>query len=282
MRSLLLRLLKLKDRPDVPPGSSESVSMFRASPRFFWYSMLGWAAGQLGALFGILVPLGVLDRLLSVRISDWMGAADVRQYLPEELVGAEIGLDILGMAWRIHVGGLINALEIMALGIYLVQLVVSFLLLRLAWEMRWYVVTDTAIRIREGLVRTREQTLTIAKIQNLKVHQGPLQRLFGIADLEVQTAGGGSSTPSPGDKDGKSSARLGRFRGLEDVESLRDRLRALQGRGDDSGLGEATPRRQSQAAGSGRAAHAARAMLQETRLLRQSLEESWARPTGRN
>ena len=271
MRSLLLRLLKLEDRPDVPPGSSGSVSMFRASPRFFWYSMLGWAAGQLGALFGILIPLGILDRLLNVRVSEWVGAADVRGYLPEELVGAEIALDVLGTAWSIHVGSLIDSLEMLAVAIYVVQLVLSFLLLRLAWEMRWYIVTDTAIRIREGLVRTREQTLTIAKIQNLRVHQGPLQRLFGIADLEVQTAGGGSSAPSPGDKDGKSSARLGRFRGLEDVQSLRDRLRALQVGHRDSGV-EGT--RTARAPHMDRALPAAERVLTEARALREALESA--------
>ena len=36
-------------------------------------------------------------------------------------------------------------------------------------------------------------TITHANVQNLRVVQGPLQRYFGIASLEVDTAGGGSA-----------------------------------------------------------------------------------------
>lgn len=202
--------------------------MFRASRRYFWYSMLGWGSGQAGALFGVLIPLGVLDRVLGVQLS--------QVEVPEMLAKAELGGEILGFDWRMRIGSLIDWVEITAVGVFVVQLVVSFLLLRLAWEMRWYVVTDTALRIREGLLRTHEQTLTIAKIQNMRTRQGPVQRLFAIADLEVQTAGGGGSGSSDSDKDGKSSARLGRFRGIDNVEALRDRLRRLQGRQRGSGV----------------------------------------------
>lgn len=268
MRETLLRLLKLADRPDVPPGSSDSVSMFRASPRYFWYSMLGWGLGQAGALFGILIPLGAIDHLTAHAFNFRIGGFAV----PDVVADAEFQLAVLGLDWKLRIGSLIQWVGILAIVVFLAQLVISFLLLRLAWEMRWYIVTDTAIRIREGLMRTREQTLTIAKIQNMRTHQGPLQRLFGIADLEVRTAGGGGGGSSDSDGDGKSSARVGRFRGLEDVEALRDRLRTLQARHKDSGVDD-TDRGRSRRAVDADAdlAAIANTMLEEVRGIRSAL-----------
>ena len=40
-----------------------------------------------------------------------------------------------------------------------------------------------------------ETTITFENIQNVTVQQGPLQRLFGIADVRVDTAGGGGGGP---------------------------------------------------------------------------------------
>src|SRR4029077_20010196 len=67
--------------------------------------------------------------------------------------------------------------------------------LRLDFDKRWYVVTDRSLRVREGVLRVSEMTVTFANIQNISVSQGPIQRALGIADLRVDTAGGGSTTP---------------------------------------------------------------------------------------
>ena len=37
-----------------------------------------------------------------------------------------------------------------------------------------------------------ETTISFENVQNVEVRQGPLQRYFGIADVVVQTAGGGA------------------------------------------------------------------------------------------
>ena len=63
--------------------------------------------------------------------------------------------------------------------------------LRLNFEKRWYVVTDRKLRVQEGVVHVREMTITFANIQNISVEQGPVQRMLDIADLKVETAGGG-------------------------------------------------------------------------------------------
>ncbi len=274
LRQRLLKFLRIRERPEPPEGSSDSVSMFRASPKYFGYSALNWGVKQAGALFGLLIPLGVVDRVFNMRLSGI-------NRLPDRFLATRLSL--LGFDTGIEIGNLANWVEVLAVFGFLVQLVVSGLLLRLAWEMRWYVVTDKAIRIREGLFRTREQTLTIAKIQNLRTHQGPLQRLFGIADLEVQTAGGGGGSRPGGKKKDPHTARMGRFRGIEDVEPLKNRIRRLQAGNQDAGLGDLNRAGSSGNLKTKRSASlqdpaisaALVAMVAEARRLREAIEDSW-------
>ncbi len=261
LRRYLLAFLRISERPDPPEGSEQSISMFRASTKYFWYSALSWALRQAGLLFGLLIPLGIIDRIVNVQIGGITAIPETVAGIPFKVVEGLVG---------ISADRLILWAQVLAFTAFVIQFVTSGLFLRLAWEMRWYIVTDKAIRIREGLFRVNEQTLTIAKIQNLRIHQGPLQRLFGIADLEVQTAGGGGGSSSKSDDEHK--ARLGRFRGIEGVESLRNRLRALQVQHGDTGLGERPARRTRSTAANGSRA-AAEKLLQEARLLRQSLSE---------
>ncbi|MCY4560542.1 MAG: hypothetical protein OXF79_30085, partial [Chloroflexi bacterium] len=55
LKRLLLRLFRVEEQPEPPPGSPESLRTFRASPRFFRYSLLKWALGQGGAILGLIV-----------------------------------------------------------------------------------------------------------------------------------------------------------------------------------------------------------------------------------
>ncbi len=206
LRTLFLQLLRVPGPPEPPPGATSSVSAFRASSRYLSYRMIGWAISQLFALAGILFFLFVF------RIEDQVDWA---------------------------YGWLFSVFELLALVGFAFQFVWSFLTIRLDWEQRWYLVTDSAVRIREGLFRVREQTMTIANIQNMRVTQGPIERLFRIADLEVQTAGGGGGRKEESGKDfRKDNLHLGRLRGLEDAQAVRDRLRQAVARHRDSGLGD--------------------------------------------
>jgi uncharacterized membrane protein YdbT with pleckstrin-like domain len=77
-------------------------------------------------------------------------------------------------------------------------------------------------------------TITFANIQNISVDQGPVQRALRIADLKVETAGGGPSNPKhPGQ-----NLHTAYFRGIDNAQEVRtliqDRLRHLK----DAGLGD--------------------------------------------
>jgi hypothetical protein len=107
-----------------------------------------------------------------------------------------------------------------------------------------------------------ELTMTYSNIQEIRVASGPLQLLLGIADVEVQAAGGGGDGQHGG-------GHVGRFNGVAHAPEIRDlivdRLRQYR----DSGLGEAPHAAVTQPASD---LAAARTVLDEARALRAALD----------
>ncbi len=167
------RLLRIPPPPASPIGDPASVQVFRAAVGSYRFRLLGWAWRQLWKLVGLIFGF-----LLLRYGAGWIEALAEFDPLPDHLLGW----------WG---GGWWHLLEILALIFFLVQLPISWLLVTLGYRCRWYVISDRSLRIGEGLWQVREQTMTFSNVQNLAVRQGPLQRLFGIADLEVTSAGGG-------------------------------------------------------------------------------------------
>jgi putative membrane protein len=60
------------------------------------------------------------------------------------------------------------------------------------WINTTYRVAGDALHFRSGVLSPDETTIPIARIQAIDATQGPIQRLFGVHELHVQTAGGGS------------------------------------------------------------------------------------------
>lgn len=241
LRRLVLRTLRIPPEPAPPAGDPATVRVFHAAPRYFHYKLARWAVGQLGTLIGLVVGLVLLGTL-----------------------GDRFG----GM-----VSTALDVLEVFAWVAFLAQLPYSLAALRLDYEMRWYMLSDRALRIREGIVSVREKTMTFANIQQIGVRQGPIQRILGIADVEVRTAGGGSSSDEGG---GGGDLHRGYLRGVEGAEAIRDTIRDRVRRHRDAGLGD--PGDEREPAGSGppegdaRAARAAaRDLLAEVKALRQAL-----------
>lgn len=209
VQNSVLRLLKVPPQPDPPAGAPGSVRVFRAAPNFLYYHVFKWALKQVSTLFGILFGLYVVAQ----------GWTEYIQFGPWS-----------GERW-------FSILEALGIGFFLFQVPFTLAGVLLDFRMRWYIVTDRSLRIREGVGKVREKTMSFANIQNLGVRQGPIQRMLGISDLEVQTAGGGESKEKKGDK-GEESLHVGYFRGVDNAEEIKgivlERLRRLR----DSGLGD--------------------------------------------
>jgi uncharacterized membrane protein YdbT with pleckstrin-like domain len=120
---------------------------------------------------------------------------------------------------------------------------------RLDYETRWYVLTDRSLLIRQGVWWTREITLTFANAQNVRVTQGPLQRLFGFSNVEVDTAGGGG-----GRKEEKKGLEFDPhravLRGLDRPGDVQQRIVELVRRSRSAGLGDPDDHQAMPAAGS--------------------------------
>jgi membrane protein YdbS with pleckstrin-like domain len=203
LKSTLLWLLKVPPEPHDPMGDVHSLRVFRAAPGYLRYITLGWALSELAILLGGL--------LIFVSIS----------------IAAASGIAAI----------LVAVLGVLAAAIFLAQAALSFFSLRLNYEMRWYKVTDRSLRIRAGVWNVSEMTMTFANVQNITVSQGPLERLFGISDVRVDSAGGGGGSGSHGKGEGP-NLHVATFRGVDNPEEIRDlmlqRLRRLR----DAGLGD--------------------------------------------
>jgi uncharacterized membrane protein YdbT with pleckstrin-like domain len=230
-RAWVLDLLRVPSDPEPPPGSPPLV--FRAAPNFFKLRLLGWGLTQVFALAGLLWALYIVE---------WIGAR-----------GAPRPIVVLMQAGEV-IGWLVFAFEA----------VVGWTLVRLDYELRWYMLSDRAIRIREGIVTIREKTVALANVQNIAIRQGPLQRALGIADVEVKTAGGGGSqTDMERKKSGAEPMHVAYFRGVDNAEEIRDLVREGVRVQRNTGLGD--PDEQETA---GDARSAVEEVLREARALR--------------
>ena len=117
--------------------------------------------------------------------------------------------------------------------------------------------------------------MSFANLQQVEVKQGPLQRLLGLADVHVQSAGGGGEM-RPGHQG--DSLHTGIFHSVNNATEIRDlileRLRQFRqaGLGDPDDHGHPTaPATPPTDMASGDALAAARELLAEARALRTAL-----------
>ena len=144
---------------------------------------------------------------------------------------------------------------------FVASIPITYFLQRLNYEMRWY------IDHRPQLAHSQRRCVASGDHDDLCQHQGirvnanPIERLLGLANVEVRSAGGGDTAHGE-----PSSGHVGKFAGVDNAEAIRDllveRLRVYR----DSGLGEKTVEAHEPLSLS-----AAREALQETKALRNSL-----------
>lgn len=199
-KGLVVRLLRVPPEPEPPTG--EQLEVFRAARRWFDYRRIVWLLGTLLFVPIVLIAAGGLS-------------------LAAYEAGGGVAVLLYGFA------GVLAAL-------FIAVSALRYATLRLDYEMRWYMVTDRSLRIREGVILLREMTLTFANIQEISIQQGPIQRIFGVRDVLVRTAGGGT----PSQKSGLVDMHVAHFRGVDNAEAIRDLVRARLEAYKDAGLGD--------------------------------------------
>lgn len=308
IRRLVLRAMRVPAEPVPPAGAPGTVRVFRAGQSFYKLRLLGWVIGQIGATIGLAFSIGFFMWFKTDVENGWRAeelrakAAATAPAVPvapaPETVSPVDSTENVSkpakkkkradrndltrqIAKRMPRWGLtvLQVVEAGAILVFLVQIPVTYAAVRLDFELRWYIVTDRSLRIRTGLLAMQESTMSFANLQQVSVSQGPLQRLLGIADVQVQSAGGGGGGEKGHQHD--DSLHTGVFHGVENANEVRDlilqRLRLFRqsGIGDPDDVHDQTEvAATAPAIGAGAATDvlaAARELLAETRALRAAL-----------
>ena len=111
---------------------------------------------------------------------------------------------------------------------------IGYLAIHLRYDTTWYVFSDRSMRLRRGIWIIRESTITFENVQNVKVTQGPLQRYFGIANVVVETAGGGGQSESGA----ALSMHAGLIEGVAEASQIRDSIMHQVRKHGTTGLGD--------------------------------------------
>lgn len=302
LRNPVLRFMRVPHDPDPPAGAPGTVQVFRAGQNFYKLRLVRWGFGQVGALIGIALSLTFLNQLersvyetsataktaaaastapaaeraaeaASTPMVDASGTKSKAKAQTNSQRRGRSPINRLAERWPTWLFPLLTLLEWVGVLLYVVQIPFTYAMARLDYELRWYIVTDRSLRIRAGLASVQETTMSFANVQQVIVTQGPLQRLLGIADVRVQSAGGGGEHRAPGQE---ASLHTGIFHGVDNASQIRDlileRLRQFR----ETGLGDPDERRVAVATGAAfppatAVADATRELLEEVRALRQAL-----------
>jgi membrane protein YdbS with pleckstrin-like domain len=185
-----------REPPTLPATVGESIETFRPADGFLRYLKFQFWLGLL-----------VIDLLI---LFGWIAVA-----IASPLAGV--------------------VLFVPALVIAVVPDIIAYVAIHLRYDTTWYVVSPRSLRLRRGIWVIHETTITFENIQNVSVRQGPLQRWFGIADVLVETAGGGDSSQP---QSGLSLTHRGLIEGVADAQRIRDLLLARLRQSRDAGLGD--------------------------------------------
>jgi membrane protein YdbS with pleckstrin-like domain len=197
IKNLVFPLLKIESiTPNIPNGheNDKFLRVLRADESYWHYLLLGWWVYAVFWVFGICV--GIVTTFIVAPLFAWL----------------VIPISFIGLA----------------------KSVVLFVVIRIDYELRWYIITDTSITVRQGAWTVREITVSYQNIQNVRVSQGPLERFFGFANLQIDTAG--SAGIGAHGKGGSPNQAV--LRGIRNATQIRDiileNLRTFR----NSGLGD--------------------------------------------
>lgn len=195
--AVLARWFRVPDKPPTLPGSPKEMQSFRPAGGFLRYLK-----------FQFWVALTLIDAAIVIL---WLGLT---------VAYPMIGLWLAPLAFAIAV----------------LPDVVAYVAIHLRYDTTWYVLSDRSLRIRRGIWVIHETTITFENIQNVTVESGPLQRWFKIADVIVDTAGGGKPSKEEGHQ--ATNFHRGLIEGVSNAPYLRDLILSRVRRSRFAGIGD--------------------------------------------
>jgi len=124
--------------------------------------------------------------------------------------------------------------------IILLPATLAYLAIHLRYDSTWYVLSQRSLRIRSGIWTISEATITFENIQNVTVSSGPIERVFNIANVVVDTAGG-SSGGSPHGAKGSGNLHRGVLAGIANAQEIRQLILSRLSQSKATGLGDEHP-----------------------------------------
>ena len=116
--------------------------------------------------------------------------------------------------------------------------VIAYIAVHLRYDTMWYVMTDRSLRCRRGIWVILEHTITFENVQNVSVHRGPVEYLFGISTIVIETAGA-----AEGDEQNKFAVgNKAIMQGIDNAEEVRELILDRVRRSRSAGLGDEGPR----------------------------------------
>ena len=223
IRTVVSRLLRIPlDAPTLPTSAGDLIDCFHPAPAWIRVRQL---QVLLIAGLGILSLVGSMVALHLIEPQSHKDFSEENSFL---FWGTLRSFDL--------------TLQLIGFLVILVTATVKLMTIRLQYDCTWYVLTTRALRIRQGLWVINETTITHANIQNVTVRQGPLERLFGLSSIEVETAGGGGAAGGSKKKSSDGSGHSGRIDGILDPTVLRERIMDQVRATRTAGLGDESPR----------------------------------------
>lgn len=202
-RTACERVLRIPADPEPPPGDDASTRIYRAADNYYKYLLIVWALSSFATILPTLIAaIACLVAAATSNLSPWF------TLIPAFLLAVMIVVSLIHLA-----------------------------VVRLNYEKRWYIITDRSLRVREGVIGIQEMTVTFANIQNISISQGPIQRLLGIADLRVDTAGGAGAT-GHSHHAAAQQAHVAWFRGVDNAPQVREVIQSRLRQWKDAGLGD--------------------------------------------
>lgn len=115
----------------------------------------------------------------------------------------------------------------------MILIIISYIWARLSYRFWRYQLTEDAYKSERGIIFKRYVSIPYERIQNVDIYRGILDRLLGLSDLQIQTAGYGAA----GGHGLRGFGSEGRLPGLskEKAEEMREEL-IRRAKGGKSGV----------------------------------------------
>lgn len=93
----------------------------------------------------------------------------------------------------IKFGGYINAVIVIIVGLLFLN---TFIYPAIEYAQWKYMINEDKIEFSEGIYSVTTTIIPMVRIQHIKINQGPINKIFNLADISIFTAGGSHKIPN--------------------------------------------------------------------------------------